>query len=152
MKLTIRRNDGDPRDVKLIRDAVPFLLKRLLTAEQISRIHLHISLTHLHKDLGDIEIESAPKFRVQLHHGADTLLMIVTLAHELVHLSQVMDGRLQLRKIKGLRVWHWNGQPYGAEPYENPEQELPWESDADLHEGDLAGHFFTHYLTSLNPS
>ncbi len=150
MKLTIRRNDGDKRDVKLLRAAVPYILNRLLTPAHVKTIVIHITLTRLHGDFGDIEIETAPKFRIRLHHEMDTLLMMLTLAHELVHLSQVMIGRLQLKKINGLAVWHWDGKPYGTEPYEAPNGDLPWEIDADCREGDLACQFFQHYLTSLN--
>lgn len=150
MKLTIRRNDGDQRDVRLLREAVPFMLNRLLKPAHVKTIVLHISFTRLHGDFGDIEIETAPTFRIRLHHEMDTLLMMVTLAHELVHLSQVMLGRLELKKIKGLAVWHWDGKPYGSAPYDDLEQTLPWELDADSREGDLACQFFSYYVTSLN--
>ena len=150
MKLVIRRNDGDPRDVKLLRVAVPFMLKRLLKPAQFSKVHLHITLTRLHGDFGDIEIETSPRFRLRLHHGMDTLVMLVTLAHELLHLSQVMHGRLELRKIKDLQVWYWDGEPYGSAPYDELGSDIPWERDAGDKENDLARHFFTHYVTSLN--
>lgn len=80
----------------------------------------------------------------------DTLVMLVTLAHELLHLSQVMHGRLELRKIKDLQVWYWDGEPYGSAPYDELGSDIPWERDAGDKENDLARHFFTHYVTSLN--
>ena len=150
MKLTIRRNDGDPRDVKLLHEAVPFILSRLMKPRDVKKVSLHISLTRLHGDFGDIEIETAPAFRIRLHHEMDTLLMIVTLAHELVHLSQVMRGSLKLNKINDLTVWHWDDVPYGAEPYDNPEHALPWETEADSRETELASQFCAHYITLLN--
>lgn len=55
--------------------------------------------------------------------------MMVTLAHELVHLSQVMLGRLSLRRINDLAIWCWDDEPYGTEPYEKSEWTLPWESE-----------------------
>ena len=152
MKLTIRRNQGDTRDVELIRKAVPFMLKRLLKPEQLEALSVHVVLTKLQDDLGNVDIEEAPKFRLRLHHEMDTLLMIVTLAHELVHLSQVMHGRLQLREINDLTVWYWDKKPYGSEPYADPDRTLPWESDANRMEGELACRFFTHYVKNLNAS
>lgn len=150
MKLSIRKNRGDKRDVELIREAVPFILKRLLKAEQIEDIDLHITLVKLKNDFGDVEISSAPSFRLRLHHEMDTLLMIVTLAHELVHVSQVMNGRLKLKKINHLRQWYWDKRPYGTAPYDDPELTLPWESEAARLENELACRFFRHYVSKLN--
>jgi hypothetical protein len=81
----------------------------------------------------------------------DTLMLLVTLAHELVHLAQVMDGRLQLKKIKGLDTWHWKRKPYGEDPY-NPSEsrDLPWEVEASELECDLALQFFAFYVRKLN--
>ena len=152
MKLTIRRTKGDPRDVQLIREAVPFILSRLLKPLHMKGVTLHITLTTLKRDFGDISVSEAPKFRLRLHHEMDTLFMIVTLAHELVHMAQVMDGRLSFKKINNLAVWHWMGEPYGAEPYADPDANLPWETDAVLLESDLACQFFEWYVTSLNAS
>jgi hypothetical protein len=150
MKLKIRRNDGDPRDVKVLREAVPFMLNRLLKPAHVKKVVIHITLTRLHGDFGDIGIETAPTFRIRLHHEMDTLVMILTLAHELVHMSQVMHGRLQLKKINDLLEWCWDGKPYGTAPYDVPNLVLPWESDADERESDLACQFFQHYVTLLN--
>lgn len=150
MKLTVRRNQGDKRDVELIRKAVPFMLKRLLKAEQIERISLHVILTKLKGDFGNVEIETAPAFRLRLHHEMDTLLMMVTLAHELVHVSQVMEGRLKLKKINHLTTWYWDKKPYGTAPYDDPDLILPWESDAARAENELACRFFRFYVSNLN--
>src|SRR5690606_34844853 len=102
MKLTIRGTQGNPRDVKILREAIPFILSRLLKPSQTKHVSLHVTLTTLEHDFGDIGIEEAPTFRLRLHHDMDTLFMIVTLAHELVHLAQVVDGQLFVKKIKGL--------------------------------------------------
>lgn len=150
MQLTIRRNQGDKRDVKLIRMAVPFMLKRLLKPSLVNEVTLHISLTSLQGDCGDIGIEDAPKFKMRLHHEMDTLLLMVTLAHELVHLSQVMDGRLKIKEINDLTTWFWKRKSYGSDPYASGAGNLPWEIDAESREGDLACQFFTHYVTMLN--
>ena len=80
----------------------------------------------------------------------DSLFMMVTLAHELVHLSQVMQGRLELKKINDLHVWHWDNKPYGTVPYDDLGTDIPWERDAGEQEGDLARQFFNHHITSLN--
>lgn len=150
MQLEIERNRGTERDVKLIREAVPFMLKRLLKPEQLGQISLHISISRLHADLGDIILEDAPDFRLRLHHESDSILMLVTLAHELVHLAQVIEGRLKFRKIKGLYAWVWDGRSYGHDPYADPERVLPWERDAELREGDLARQFLNSYVRKLN--
>lgn len=150
MQLEIERKRGTERDVKLIREATPFMLNKLLKPVQIRPLRLHISIVRLHTDLGDITLEDAPDFRLRLHHEADTILMLVTLAHELVHLSQVVKGQLKFKKIKGLEQWVWEGQPYGCEPYSDRNLVLPWEVDAEEREGDLARQFLNHYVSKLN--
>ena len=150
MQLEIHRKRGTERDVKLIREAVPFMLKRLLQPEQLSQVRLNVSITRLNGDLGDIILEDAPDFRLRLHHEADAILMMVTLAHELVHLSQVLSGRLKFKKFKGLDVWVWDGRSYGTDPYADPDRVLPWERDAELREGDLARQFLNFYVKKLN--
>lgn len=152
MKLTIQRKLGDERDDELIRDAVLFMLQRLLTPAQIERVSLHILVTRLHGDFGDIELTRAPSFHIRLHYEVNAILLMVTLAHELVHMAQVMNGRLELKKIKDLSVWYWDGIPYGTAPYDDPELVLPWETDAEECECDLVRHFVDFYVTSLNPS
>jgi hypothetical protein len=127
------------------------MLRRLLKAEQVKRVSLKITLTRLHGDFGDISLNDPPAFHVRLHHETDTLLMLVTLAHELIHLAQVMDKRLELKEIKGLTTWVWLKTPYGADPYHPDEsRELPWELEADELEADLACQFMTHSVSKLN--
>lgn len=150
MQLEIERKRGTERDVKLITEAVPFMLKRLVKPEQLTQVHLNISITRLKGDHGDIVLEDAPYFRLRLHHESDSILLLVTLAHELVHLSQVLSGRLKFKKIKGLDVWVWDGRSYGSEPYADLDRVLPWERDAELREGDLARQFVNFYVKKLN--
>jgi hypothetical protein len=80
----------------------------------------------------------------------DAILMVVTLAHELVHLSQVMNKRLEVKEINDLSVWFWDGQPYGTEPYADETVVLPWEADAERQEGNLARQFLNNYVKRLN--
>ncbi len=126
------------------------MLNKLLSREEQAPIRLHIIITTLHGDLGDIVLEDTPDFRLRLHHASDTILMLVTLAHELIHLSQVVKGRLKFRKFKGLDVWVWDGKSYGSDPYDDPDRTLPWESDANNRESDLARQFLNKYVRSLN--
>lgn len=152
MELVIRRNSADARDVRLVREAAPYMLKSLLKAELFSQVVLHVSFAKLNKDLGDVSVGEAPRFRMRLHPEMDTVLMMVTLAHELVHVSQVMEGRLKLKKIKGLHSWTWDGCNYGVDPYGDSDLNPPWEIDAVSQESDLACQFFRWYVTSLNAS
>lgn len=152
MNITIRDTNADPRDVILVREASAFILSRLLKPSQLKHVNLHVNLAILKDDLGDIGIEEAPTFRLRLHRELDSLAMIVTLAHELVHLAQVMNGKLFLKEINGLEVWHWLNVPYGHDPYGDKTLILPWEVEAEQREVDLACHFFSHYVTKLNGS
>lgn len=153
MQLTVRQKLGDARDVKLIRDAVPFMLKKLLAPSQLSQVSVQVSIVKLNEDCGDIELHTPPLFKLRLSHQLDSVLMLLTLAHELIHLSQVVEGRLNLKKINGLTVWFWDGRPYGSEPYDSPLGDaLPWEIDANRRESDLACQFLNDYVRKLNVS
>ena len=152
MKLTVIHKTGNNRDLNLIRSACQQMLSRLLKPEQMARITLHVKVTTLQDDLGDISVESDSSFYLRLHHEMDTLLLIVTLAHELVHLSQVMTGRLVINKNNDLGEWVWDGESYGCDPYLETGRSLPWEIDANERECDLARHFVTNYIASLNAS
>lgn len=149
MRLTIERKQGEGDD-ELLLAAVPFMLSRLLTREDVKTIRLHIVITNLAGDLGNIDLHDTPDFRLRLNHRVQGTLLLVTLAHELIHLAQVVEGRLKMREIKGLHVWYWDGEPYGSEPYADPTRLLPWEVDAESREGDLARQFVKSRVTSLN--
>lgn len=72
---------------------------------------------------------------------------IRVLAHELIHLKQVEEGKLSIRE--GNKVW-WNGtRPLGIgdgqeyHSYEIPYEIRPWEKEAMLEDGPLASKIRT---------
>lgn len=143
--------DGDP-DELLLEDAARYMLCYLLEPEQLVHVHLIVTVDDLGTDCGDIELQAAPIFRLRLSKGLNGILTLVTLAHELVHLSQVLLGRLALSSQPSGTEWFWDGMTYGTDPYERPSPELPWEVDALSQESDLARHFVNDYVKNLNAS
>lgn len=152
MKVRVVHEGKDRRDVLLLKVAAVQMLNRLLEPEQAEQVNLQILVTKLDGDLGDIELQSAPFFLLRLADDLNSILTIVTLAHELVHLAQTLTGRLQLSSQPHGTVWYWDGTPYGTEPYEQDNLSLPWEIDALERECDVARHFMNEYVSNLNAS
>jgi hypothetical protein len=152
MELTIKSTRTDCRDADLITRAVPFMLNGLLTSSQREGLIVNVVITTLNGDHGDVVLNEAPSFQIRLSSQCDTIMLVKTLAHELVHLSQVVNGRLKFRKINGLQCWVWDGKSYGPYPYRDPDRTLPWESDAERHEDTLCVNFVKHHVKFLNGS
>lgn len=150
MKLRIQHGLADARDVKMVRAAVPEMLRTLLKPEQIALINLHITFTSLDAVYGDIELVKAPRFKIRLHDSLDPILLLMTLAHELIHLKQVMEGHLKVIKINDLHIWVWKNRQYGPDPYALKNASLPWETEAERKESALVRHFVKIYVTLLN--
>ena len=63
-------------------------------------------------------------YQLMLRSKPDNILTFI-LAHEMIHLSQMVNGKLSLDM--GRRVFSWNGQEYATSyPYDN----RPWEIEA----------------------
>lgn len=150
MKLRISRGDADPRDVKMVRVAVPEMLNLILSPSQIDQLDIHINFTSLNGVYGDIQLENPPYFKMRLHNDLDPILLLLTLAHELIHLSQVVSGDLKLIKNNKLYEWHWKKRNFGSEPYVDHDSRPPWEADAERREGVLTVHFVKKYVNILN--
>lgn len=150
MQVRVYQQGSNRKDTLLIREAAVQMLSRLLKPEQTEQVNLQVLVTKLDGDFGDIELQAAPYFRLRLADDLNSILTLVTLAHELVHLAQVVEGRLSLSSQPSGTVWHWDGVPYGTDPYDLEDVKLPWEVDALEREGDLACHFVNEYVRNLN--
>lgn len=150
MQLRIRVKEGTDKDAELVRAATTYMMSKLLKPEQLESVSLHITLTSLEHDFGDIELHRSPKFIMRLHSAMDPVLMVTTVAHELIHVAQKLTGRLQLREVGGETVWCWGAKCFGADPYDDPSCILPWEDDAECREGDLALSFFRASIAKMN--
>jgi len=63
-------------------------------------------------------------FRIEVKAGSKMIQVLETLAHEMVHMKQYMNGELSTNYDTA----YWNGKPY-----RDPKQEyseLPWEKEA----------------------
>lgn len=74
----------------------------------------------------------------------NSIEMIRTLAHELVHVWQTATKRLQIVHQK----WFWKGSCYGSAPYVGTDDDymLPWEEEADILDVVIVKQFYQNYL------
>lgn len=154
MKIRVFQEAGCAKesDAKLLKRAVKAMLRELVDDEHLVNVRLDIVIAELERDCGEIELQDAPRFLIRLAHDLDTILTILTLAHELVHLSQVLTGRLRLNESSARLEWVWEGVNYGEAPYASPKIILPWEEEAKRLEANLTRHFLASYVSNLNNS
>ncbi len=150
MRIKMLKNSGTVRDVSLLKKAAKYMIERLLSPSQSANISLNISITNLNGRFGEAVINDPTRFKVRLYKDADLVMMLVTLAHELVHVSQVVSGTLKVKKINDLDEWFWKGKSYGVDPYENWPGKLPWETEANAQEVSLALEFIQVHVDLLN--
>jgi hypothetical protein len=150
MRIKVLKNSGTARDVSLLKKAAKYMIERLLSPSQAANISLNISITNLNGRFGEAVINDPVLFKVRLYRDACLPMMLVTLAHELVHVSQVVNGNLKVSQINDLTEWFWKGKSYGTDPYENWAGKLPWEVEASKREVSLAFDFLQEHVTLLN--
>lgn len=63
--------------------------------------------------------------------------MILTVAHEMVHVKQYATGRMRNERVRGRVVTYWNGQACKIKNY----FDMPWELQAFRNERVLANRF-----------
>ena len=108
-----------------------------------TRLYLTIELEYgLHKNygvLGDCEIEILEErpsdFIIRLEENSTDEEVLITLAHELVHVQQYASGKLKQYMRGGYR---FKNDIY---PNEYPYMLRPWEIEADTMEKDLYDSF-----------
>lgn len=84
-------------------------------------------------------------YKIDLSNDLNTLDMLTTLAHELVHVVQFVTGRLHSEED-----WIFEGKNYGEDPYKGTEADtkLPWEHEAYSKEVELAKKFVKKYYSN----
>ncbi len=135
------------RDVNVIEEmkhASYFYALSLLSSKMIPHITVNIIIKRKLEDLGNCMITfyndwyKAREFEIQIRYRSNINLMLLTLAHEFVHLKQFAKGELNESTDT------WKGQPINADV--TPYNDLPWEVEAVSLEHDL----FNQYLLYKN--
>ena len=128
--------------IKLIKQAATYYAIELVP-DQYYKIYLDINAVKckadgycMHYDGYDFEIELNKKLTFE--H------MMITLAHEMIHLKQYATKELKSKFVRGKPVDTWRGMKYRNLKYD----EQPWEQEAMELEEDLYHKFLLHGLVT----
>lgn len=128
---------------QLLLDAANYYLGILLPEDGNPSMRITLQITDL-GDTGRGETWCIPvqhEGYIKLNQADDFITQLSSLAHETVHVKQMVTGKLSVSN-SGKR-WKWNGRYMKAsEPYELS----PWEREAFALETSLAQGFVSHEL------
>ena len=151
MQIEIKGGTKTTVDYVLIAEAVLFMFKRITSKKNLRKVDkVTVSIVkRMDHALGDCyEMVKDGKFhvKIRLKYIPNFLIMLSTLAHEIVHGEQTLSGRLNLDADYN---YIWNGVSYGCDPYfvykDQEYEKLPWETEAYDNEESLAKAFISHY-------
>jgi len=131
-------------------EACAWMVDQLTSRRMRNTLQIRIELRATKLDKGtngevfrDIDgSKSTKEFRIVLHRDKTFKMNLDTLAHEVIHIIQIVTKRYQIRywKTDGKIHARWEGNDLGPK-YEIPYRERPWEQEAFEFTGDLAGAY-----------
>ncbi len=110
--------------IKLIKYAANFYAD-ILIPKQKHKIYLNIFANDISAD-GYCTCMDTYDFEIEIHKDLKFEHMMITLAHEMVHLKQYATKQLKSKFVKGTPVDTWKGTKYRNIKY----KEQPWEKEA----------------------
>jgi len=139
VQLSMPRLTRDERLENLIKEATQFFAKELMTVRMMNTIKIKIDVrkTTLDKNTwGTVNSkcmgsQKQKQFRITLDYNRFTTDILRTLAHEMIHVEQIVSGRLQYRYWKSDHQLHarWEGEELGVKSH-IAYDEQPWEIEA----------------------
>ena len=128
----------------ILRTATKFYIQHLLPNYKHSLFKIDIiGVKNLEAD-GTFEKISTNRYAIELRTDLDIQIMLLTLAHELVHLKQYATNELRSRVVAGQLVDIWKGKRYRNLKYDDQ----PWEIEALQKEQDLFEDFISECYAS----
>ena len=126
--------------IKLIKQAAKFYATQLVP-NQYYKIYLDINAGKFEAD-GYCTHLDGYDFEIELNKGLPFEHIMITLAHEMIHLKQYATKELKSKFVKGRPVDTWRGVKYKNLEY----KEQPWEIEASVLEEELYHQFLLHSL------
>lgn len=157
MNILIDQRKGEKYNKDIIKQAVDFFAKKILSYEQILEINsIKVILCNNFRNLGecykkDKETDGKSDFILRINREIPFPDIISTVAHEMVHLHQFISKQL----ISTDDNWIWKNKKYDNDIYkmhkatEESQKHIPWEKVAYAKEAKLAKQFFNHYFNSI---
>ena len=127
-EMTTIQGTRDKRLIRLLSAAAQYYCGRLLSKRMIYNIHIDVVLRKDIEHLGYCEISGYNKsgkpryFTIELDKSLNTKTLLMTLAHECVHLKQYVMGEMN----ENLNVWRGKYINSDNVPY----WDHPWEVEA----------------------
>ena len=156
VQLSMPRLTKDDQFEKLILEATQFFAKELMSVRMMNTIKIKIDVrkTTLDKNTwGCVESKcmgsvKQKEFRITLDYKRFDTDILKTLAHEMIHVQQIVSGRLQYRYWKSDHQLHarWEGKELGVVSHIDY-RERPWEIEAFGNEYDLFKKYYFHGRT-----
>lgn len=128
--------------IKFIKLAANFYAD-LLIPKQKHKVYLDILANKISAD-GYCTHMYTLDFEIQIHKDLTFEHMMITLAHEMIHLKQYATKELKSKFIRGKPVDTWKGVQYRNLKY----KEQPWEKEAIMLEECLYQQFMFHCFIS----
>lgn len=148
-------SDNKVEEIELIELATLFFLKELNKINPYKPIKCDIIISNLVVSESSGELLSGDMFKdtdadgniqyvCSLADYINSIELMRTLAHELIHVWQSATNRLQIIND----IWHWNGTAFGNAPYVGNDEDfnLPWEQEADILDIILLKQFYSSYM------
>lgn len=155
MKLRIITKEQNDPNNQIYINAVGYFLKHLLGDKNYDHVErVDIKMQAVMKDDGECFTRQLKNkkitVRIKVRKDMSFIRTLTTLAHECVHVSQFITGKLKITKNN---TWYWGTNNYGWNPYFGMELDdiykyLPWEKEAIYKENDLVKEFIDYYLDS----
>ena len=137
VQLSMPRLTRDERLENLIKEATQFFAKELMTVRMMNTIKIKIDVRKttldkntwgqvINKCMGSVKQK---EFRITLDYNRFDTDILRTLAHEMIHVEQIVSGRLQYRYWKSDHQLHarWEGKELGVKSH-IPYEHQPWRS------------------------
>ena len=148
MDIKVYQGAGEKQNLHTLTIAADFFCKKLFTEHQCKSLNkIRIYIKTMDKDAGECvdHLNDDGRYDITINIDRHEAFhdIIATLAHELVHVKQVLRGILRYEN----KIWYWNGKSYGPTPYKGLTElqqsaKLPWETEAYNKERPLAKSFF----------
>lgn len=131
---------------KLISEAATFYANKLMEKTLINQLYIEIHLSKRFKDVGQCvhedehDVKNPKFFKIEIRNKVDDPNILITLAHEMVHLKQFATGELDISMpltslvsamIHNTKITpKWKGKIFKLKDYEDDYWDLPWEIEA----------------------
>lgn len=128
--------------IKLIKQAATYYAIELVP-DQYCKIYLDINAGKFKAD-GYCSHRDRYDFEIEINKNLTFEHMMITLAHEMIHLKQYVTKELKSKIVRGNLVDTWRGVKYRNLKY----NEQPWEIEATVLEEELYHKFLLHSLVT----